>query len=126
VDHDRRRVVAKATGKLAPEDFFRYQQEVWADPEVRGYDELVDMSGVEAIASPTPENVRKLADLSVSMDPEGVPTKFAIVAPDDLAYGLGRMYGAVRELDERGSKEVRVFRTLQEAEEWLLPGRPRA
>jgi hypothetical protein len=49
------------------------------------------------------------------MDQPRTSTKFAIVAPDDLAFGLGRMYGAYRRLDERSTKEVGVFRTVAEA-----------
>ena len=41
--------------------------------------------------------------------------RFAIVAPTDLAFGLGRMYGAHRSMEDRSTKQVGVFRTLDEA-----------
>jgi hypothetical protein len=43
----------------------------------------------------------------------------AIVAPEDFAFGLGRMYEAYRGFEPAGKKEVGVFRTLREALEFL-------
>ena len=56
------------------------------------------------------------------MDPPHLPSKFAVVAPDDLAYGLGRAYQTHRSLEVRSTKEVRVFRSLGEALDYLGVG----
>ena len=45
-----------------------------------------------------------------------VPSKVAIVAPEDLAYGLKRMYEIYR---EEGLTETAIFRTEQAARVWL-------
>jgi hypothetical protein len=125
VDHDRRFVLARGRGILADEDFFGYQREVWSRPEVAGYDELVDMSEVEQIVRPSVGWVRELARLSASMDPRSSSSKFAIVAPDDLAFGLGRMHETYRGLNDRGTKQARVFRSLVDARAFLgLEGEP--
>lgn len=94
---------------------FDYQREVWSRPEVAGYNELVDMSEVEYIALPSPERVRDLAALSAGMDATSGSSRFAIVAPESLAYGLGRMYEAYRSLNPRSTKRVSVFRSMAEA-----------
>ena len=47
------------------------------------------------------------------MDAPRSYSKFAIVAPQDLAYGLGRMFETYREL-MRPTRQVGVFRTLSE------------
>jgi hypothetical protein len=41
------------------------------------------------------------------------------MAPQDMAFGLRRMYQAHRELAERGSKQVAVFRSMADAPRWL-------
>jgi hypothetical protein len=87
-------------------------------PEVAGYNELVDMTGVEQIIDPTTEGIRTLADLSASMDTKS-SSKFAIVAPQNLAFGLGRMYEIYRSLNEQTTKRVAVFRERAEALKWL-------
>ena len=119
IDHDRRLVSARAIGNLTAEDLFRYQREAWSLPEVKGYDELIDMSGVEEIVSPTHGKTAELAALSANMDDRDIATKFAIVASDTFAYGMGRIYEIYRNLNPRSTRKVRVFRTMQEAMDWI-------
>lgn len=69
------------------------------------------MDAVECIDLPSPDRVVQLAMLSASMD-GGRPSKFAIFAPQDLAYGLGRIFQIQRGLERSSTKEVGVFRTL--------------
>lgn len=118
IDHDRRLVLAKGTGAIVGDDLFAYQREVWSRPEVAGYNELADMSEVQNFVQPNSERIRKLAELSASMD-VSTSSRFAIVAPQALAFGLGRMYEIYREMNEHSTKEVRVFRTREEALDWL-------
>ena len=115
IDHDRRLVRARCLGILTDEDIFGYQREVWSRSEVSGYDELVDLSEVEEIALPSPGRVRELARLSASMDPRSPSSKLAIVAPDDLTFGVGRMYETYRGLNDRATKQARVFQSLSDA-----------
>jgi len=115
VDHDARMVLAVGTGVITDADVFGYQKDVWSRPDVAGYDELVDMSLVTEIVVPSGDRVRDLATLSATMDDKTAKSKFAIVAPADVAFGLGRMFQAYRELDRRSTKEVGVFRTKRDA-----------
>jgi hypothetical protein len=115
IDHERRLVIAEGSGTMTDEDVFGYQRNVWSRPEIAGYDELIDMRRVEQIALPSNERMQELAGLSAGMDPRSSSSRFAIVAPTDLAYGLGRMYEAYRGLDNRSTKQVKVFRSMDEA-----------
>jgi hypothetical protein len=119
IDHERRLVLARGRGILGGDDIFAYQREVWSRADVAGYNELMDMSDVEQVVSPTPGRIRDLATLSASMDAPASESKFAIVAPKDLEFGLGRMYEAYRALNERSKKQVGVFRSLAEALAYL-------
>lgn len=119
IDHSRRLVVARGRGMLTGEDIFNYQQEVWSLPEVNGYDELMDMTDVERIDLRSVDRVKRLAELSASMDPAAVQSRFAIVAPEDYAFGLGRMYESYRRLEGRSTKQVGVFRSMIEARAFL-------
>jgi len=119
IEHDRRLVSARAIGNLTAEDIFNYQREVWSLPETRGYNELIDMDNVKEIVSPTNDKLVELARLSASMDDRTIPTKFAIVASDTFAYGMGRMYEVYRNLNPRSTKVVQVFRSMKDAMEWI-------
>jgi hypothetical protein len=119
IDHTLQLVSAKGRGELTAEDIFGYQQEVWSRPDVAGYHELMDMTEVERIAEPRTEEIRELARVSARQDPPGVQSKFAIIAPQDLAFGLGRMYQTFRALQPATTKEVAVFRTAADALRFL-------
>ena len=119
IDRERRLVQAAGHGELTDEDVFGYQREVWSRPEVQGFDEIMDMTAVHHIAMPSHERVRDLAELSASMDGPQGSSRFAIVAPNDLAYGLGLMFKIHRRADERSTKKVGVFRRMEEALDWL-------
>lgn len=114
-----RLVAARGLGVFTRVDVLEYQREVWSRPDVAGFDELIDMTGVERIESQGGAAARHLAAVSASMDDPLTLAKLAIVAPHDLAYGLGRMYEAHRALTGKSSKQVAVFRTMPEALAWL-------
>ena len=118
-DHEKRLVLAKAYGILTEEEVFDYQREVWSREEIIGYDEVIDMSEVEKIESARSNRIKDLAALAASMDSRSTRTKLAIVATDDYAFGLGRMYEAHRTMNDRSTKEVAVFRTIEEALAWI-------
>ena len=119
IDHPRRLVVASGFGRFTDDDAFGYQQDVWSRADVAGYHELVDMSRVTHIELPAPERIKDLAALAAGMDDPTKPSKFAIVAPAHLSFGLGRMFQAHRQFAPGSTKEVGVFRTLSEALEFL-------
>ena len=83
--------------------------------------DLRPFGAVEEIAGPFPAGprIRQLASEAAALDPTGIETKFAIVAPSSILYGLAREYQIYRELDPRSKKEVGVFRTLKEALSFL-------
>ena len=119
IDRERRIVIATGHGVLTDADVFQYQQGVWSDPGVAGFDEIVDMSDVTDVPMPSSLRARDLAAVAARMDPPGSASRLAIVAPADFAYGLARMYASYRELQAGGSKRVRVFRAMADAKAWL-------
>jgi hypothetical protein len=115
VDHPRRLVVATGTETVTPQDIFEYQRSAWSRPDVAGYDELVDMTHAKRLEFGSADSARELASLSAKTDLPSGGEKFAIVAPGDLAFGLGRLYQTYRSLDKKSTKRVEVFRTMKEA-----------
>jgi hypothetical protein len=119
IHHDRRLVWARALGTLTDQEVFTYQLEVWSQPEVAGFHELIDMSAVERVAVLSADRIRQLASLAAAMDARTTESKLAIVAPNDFEFGLGRTYETYRELESESRKEPRVFRSVAEALRWL-------
>lgn len=61
------------------------------------------------------DDLKNVADIAKSE--KFKPSKIAVVAPDDLAFGLARMHEVYR---EQKNQEYQVFRTEQAATKWLL------
>jgi hypothetical protein len=119
IDRPRRTVYASASGVLTPQDLFTYQTEVWSAPELRGYDECVDMLAVTDVEAATDSNMKALAELSARMDDPSAKSKFAIIAHEDLHYGLARMYEAYRSMQPKNTRTLAIFRTREDALRWL-------
>jgi hypothetical protein len=119
IDHERRIVFARGLARFTEQDASNYQLEVWSNPAIQGYDELFDMTNVEEIEDASPERIRQFARESAKMDQPESHSRLAIAAPQDIAFGLGRMYQAFRELNPASTKKVGVFRSLREALAWL-------
>ena len=84
------------------------------DPSLNG---LVDARLVRQM-DVTPAGLRRLADLIQRVDRFQLPTKVAIVAESDVAFGMARMYQSIRASGGAPS-EHRVFREMAEARAWL-------
>jgi hypothetical protein len=115
IDHEIRLVIARGYGTLTDDDIFGYQRDVSSREDARGYNALVDMTDVSEIKPPSAQRVQDLAAVAAQMDAVSPPSRFAIVAPGDLAFGLGRMFQVQRELQKGSTREVRVFRILSDA-----------
>ena len=124
VDHEARVVVTAGLGIMTDGDVFGYQRDAWSRADVAGYNELIAMTQVTQIALPSADRVKDLANLSAGMDDTGTKSRLAVVASENLAFGLGRMYQAYRELDRRSTKEVGIFRTMEEALAFLKLDHP--
>lgn len=115
IDAGRRLIVSRAVGTLTDAEIFAYQAEISSRADLAGFDELIDMSVVERIELPSIDRVRTLATHSAATEPGPGTSRIAVVAPDDLSYGLGRMYQTYRHGDPSNVRHVGVFRTMAEA-----------
>lgn len=122
IDETSRIVFAVPRGTFTPEDLEAYQKGVWSRPELKAYHELVDMRQVERVEYGSAWKVREMAGLAASMDDSGAPTRLAIVAESDPHFGLARMYQTFREVHPKSTREVRVFRSYDEALRWVSGG----
>ena len=76
-----------------------------------------DFSGVEQVDLPI-EKMYQILTIGKKLSEIRKFGKTAIVVPQDLGFGLGRMYEAYSEI-EVFPTENRAFRTMEQACEWL-------
>jgi hypothetical protein len=117
IDKERKVLVACARGELSDADLLDYGQRLLDDPEIKQADhELVDLTDVSSGSLISAEGVRELARFWRGEYDRIAAGKLAIVAPSDLAFGLGRMYQMLR---DDGPDRIRIFRDMEEAWDWL-------
>ena len=119
IDRDAKVVVAAGYGTLTDADVFGYERQTGARSDMIGYDELIDMSSVTDIDVPSAERVEELASEAAMRDAVHGPGKVAIVAPDDIAFRLSRIFQIYRRGEPGSTKNVGVFRTMDAALKFL-------
>jgi hypothetical protein len=112
-DSKRRVVIVTIRGKLTDQGLLEGYDRLTNDPRFdRNASQLVDLRAASG-AEVTERGVRAL----VERPPEFAATsRRAIVVPSDLGFGMARMYELLRGGD---AGEVRVFRDIDAAKEWL-------
>ncbi|MBI3830917.1 MAG: hypothetical protein HY291_15465 [Planctomycetes bacterium] len=109
-------IVTQALGEVTDADVAAYGQAVNSDPGTRfAGRELIDGRGVTKI-SITSECVKRLVEANRLAGQRARNLRTAIVAADDAAFGLARMYEMLSEPD---FPFVRAYRTLEDARLFL-------
>jgi hypothetical protein len=117
IDKKRRLVMTTATGVVTKEDILGHMDRLSKDPDFDAeFSQLADFTQIAAVEF-GPEDVREFAERNIYSS----RSRRAIVVKDDLQYGLARMFEIHREL--KGETGIRVFRTFEEAMDWIVVGK---
>lgn len=116
---DLKLVIARVTGVMTGEEMMNYQLETWSKRQIVGYDEIVDVAAVEGFNYEGPSKIKEVTHISARMDWANFSRKMAIVAVSDMAVGMARMYQSYREDETIGRKEIMIFKTIEQARQWL-------
>jgi hypothetical protein len=121
IDADYRLIRTRIWGLLTYAELTANRLRMENDPAFKAdFSQLADLREVTAIAL-TGDQIREFAAHS----PFTPGTRRAVVASSDVAFGLGRVYGSYREAISP-KDQIRIFRHLNDAEEWLGLPMPRA
>jgi hypothetical protein len=114
IDPARKLVRVLVTGSLAVDDALLHQSRLKADP---AFDPI--FSQITIFTNVLQHSLDAAALRSIAQNaPYGPGARRAFVLPNDLGYGLGRMFQAYADGTARG--EVAIFRDEAEALAWAL------
>jgi len=114
IDKERRLVLSTGSGAFTLADALAHQQRLASDPDFDpSFSQLVDLTHVTSVKL-TASDVRKLAQASLFSR----GSRRAILATSEAAFGLARMFEALRE--SAGEDGIHVFRDLNDALDWLF------
>ena len=113
IDKERRLVLSSGAGVLTKDDIFGHMERLLKDPDFDpNFSQLTDFRQITSLDF-GPEDVRLFAERTI-FSPR---SRRAILVKDDLQFGLARMFEIHREL--HGATGIRVFRSLDEALDWI-------
>jgi hypothetical protein len=116
IDKERRVVLSSGAGVLNRADIQGHMDRLSSDPDFDpNYSQILDFTHLAGVDI-GPEDVRQVAQRNI-FSPQ---SRRAFVVKDDLQFGLARMFEIHRELN--GETGIRVFRTIDEALDWVLVG----
>jgi hypothetical protein len=114
IDKERRLVMSTGYGVVTNADLLDHQNKLIADPDFDPtYSQLADFAHVTKVEV-TAADIHRMAERDV-FAPDA---RRAFVVPDDMAYGMVRMFEMLREA--KGENGIRVFRTLEEGLGWVF------
>jgi hypothetical protein len=120
VDKQRRLVITTAFGTVTYSEIAAHQVGLRNHPDFdSSFDQLIDGTGVTKVAV-TVEEIRMVARQRIF----GADSRQAFATSSDFAYGMARMFELYREASGSG-RPVRVFSSLDAAQEWLNLSRQR-
>ena len=115
IDKQRRLVLSTASGVFTLADAVSHMDKLSADPDFHpGFSQISDFTHVTRIELSSDEILR-LAQRTIFSTHAGR----VFIAPNETIFGIGRMFEILRGLE--GEKGIRIFRTLEEALDWVLP-----
>jgi hypothetical protein len=118
IDKERRLVMSCGTGVITREDVWGHMDRLSNDPDFDPeFSQVLDCTQLTGLDL-GPEDMRQFARRNI-FSPHA---RRAFVVRDDVTFGLARMFQIHRELN--GEKGIGVFRTFDEAVDWIHIGNP--
>ncbi len=114
IDKERKLVMSTAAGELIKDEVLTLQDQLRKDPDFDpNFSQLSDLTHVTAM-NITGAEMQELAERT-AFSPKA---RRAVIASNDLAFGLARMFEQIREA--KGDLGIRVFRKLEDALDWIV------
>jgi hypothetical protein len=109
-------IFTTASAVLTEEELLEHKRKIISDPKFRpGFVELSDVRAISEIAI-SPSGIEKFVEQDASVAELLKDYKLAIVVSGALEYGMGVMYEM---MSAEQNRNVRIFRELNPAMEWL-------
>lgn len=117
VDPELNVIFVDGEGVVTDGDLLGYVQGYLGGEELRGYDELFDLTAADLLDL-TYAGLASVAAAAAATDPEASPTRIAILISEAQGMVVSRLYQSLRE-SKGGRRQTRVFWDRTECREWL-------
>ena len=123
IDHDNKVIITsfapeEVTLTLFIDTFSSYKEELKYLPDFQKYHELVDFRPITSINISAAE-LKEFSKLATSTDDKEDITRLALIVDSTSAFTLAKVYETLRNFHPNSKKQVKVFRDIDEAFDWL-------
>lgn len=117
IDKETRTVYVRAEGEITVDDLIENEKKIINDPDFEtDLNTLADFSRAWPAVSVNYQTIEMSRHFVSSIQNLRGRSKWALIAPNDPAYGVCRMFAS---LSDGLSIETKVFRSEREARKWL-------
>lgn len=121
-DHKLRIVHTVCSEQVTLDDIRHYQNTVWLEPGIYGYNELYDFSDSDYSAVQFGDliNIAQQAAKLYMLDPD---SRFAFLTHSPQHEKIADFYMAAKSISSEPSREIKSFNSYEEAMAWLSAGK---
>jgi hypothetical protein len=109
--------IIKTIGETSPAGIKDSLEKVFANPGWHNGARILFDNRLEILDNLTSDGVKAISNSFIQFNEKLNGSKVAVVMPQDLAYGFGRMWQMHTDIDAQF--ETSVFRNIEEATRWI-------
>lgn len=109
--------IIKTIGETSPAGIKDSLEQVFANPDWHDGARILFDNRLEILDKLTGDGVKAISNSFIQFNEKLNGSKVAVVMPQDLAYGFGRMWQMYTDIDAQF--ETSVFRDIEEAIQWI-------
>jgi hypothetical protein len=121
IDDETKLIITTWEGDAVDVEFLdalkRYQEEIQMKPELVNFNEVANFCNIDSMKI-TPTGLKSIGEIAAKTDSSKLSSRLAIVVGSGVAFNLARLYASYRGLQKNSRKEIRIFRSEEEAMEW--------
>jgi len=117
-DNESGLVQTTCSGKISYTDLSNYQKSVWLEPDVTGFNEIIDFSEAD-LSEISFSDLISLAENTPKVFALSLHSKLALITKTDHQKQLIEFYISVNTLAETPARSIKNFDSLNNALSWL-------
>ena len=122
IDNESELIITVWEGEATDSEFImalkKYHKDIQSDPRYAGYNEIVNLTKATPM-NLTISGLLTIGRMATDAERRVHNKKMALIVGTDFAWSLANMYVFYRNMGDDKRKKIAVFRTEQEAYEWL-------
>lgn len=119
IHRDQNYVHTSCTGSITLKELLEYQEDIWRNGDVSGFDELFDALQADFSALNLTD-IFQLSQNALNIDDTQTSSKLALIIQPGVQEKLADFYRSTQELNATSNRNIRFFYDTNDALNWIL------